>query len=746
MAEETVDLLEGDDLPNLDFSARRRRLGDSSGIDPMTNSLPSSPAPVSLPEVQYVAPSYATKSRGGGRTPTSAGSLRKYHSVQDMVASLPELQSSTSQLRVERTEPEWSTDPNTGEKIRVCGFLGFESPTTTVEQIGQKHGGYKFRVFGTVERQPPDNRGGPPVRVDIAVAEFDIPAEPNLDTLPYQDSEVDMSFGRRAQSPFFMMQQPQPMQTSPDGGIVAKLADRFISQNQQPMNHGQQLPTSAFDTVVRQSERAIDATTGLAQKQIEQLQREKELLLQRLDSMQDQMRESMQQQNQANKTPEIVAMAQALGALNTGRNAGISTEEREAIHRAHEREVERLSKEAQIEKEALRREVERESIKHQEQIRELQSMFDRERLHMREEADRRERIAKEIGEQNVLRVREMLEMRISQMERDRQAELSRIQDHHQIMSKTQETSMEAEFRLMKGEMDRMAMMLQEKDRELQGFRAEKNKPITEQVQGILETAELLRPPQDNQPEGETMKDKLLISLVQKGPELLGALGGMVQQRKANAQQLPEQAQVRQLPPPAMQQQAAAPPRRAFQRPVFAPTEGSLPMAPASPRPVQRPQQAQQPEYFQNSNAPSMPAPPAMVMQPPAYAPATIEQPPPASQPEMPAGRTTLPMADEAWSGLDFLPLDADTRSQLFASLEAGCASDMDPAKFTQALVAQYGAEVCSIVPSIAPAEQILAGIKSAPATKDTILAKRKGQQFLQAVWAELEQLAAKMQA
>jgi hypothetical protein len=108
---------------------------------------------------------------------------------------------------------------------------------------------------------------------------------------------------------------------------------------------------------------------------------------------------------------------------------------------------------------------------------------------------------------------------------------------------------------------------------------------------------------------------------------------------------------------------------------------------------------------------------------------------------MPTGRSTLPMADAQWAGLDWLPLEPDQRNQLFASLEAGCASDMEPEKFAQALIAQYSAELCALVPSIAPAEQILEGIKTAPATKDTILAKRKGQQFLMGVWAALEQLA-----
>jgi hypothetical protein len=127
----------------------------------------------------------------------------------------------------------------------------------------------------------------------------------------------------------------------------------------------------------------------------------------------------------------------------------------------------------------------------------------------------------------------------------------------------------------------------------------------------------------------------------------------------------------------------------------------------------------------------VPPPPEM-----APAPAQPQLPSPVAVPQQQPQQPEQAQ-EPLWAGFDWLPLEDNDKEQLFNILMASMQQGLTPDQTAQLLREKYTAEVCAVVPAIAPPDKVLEGIRTARATRETILAKRKGAQYLKAVWAAL---------
>jgi len=730
--EERADLGIGLGETPLTFSSSRmRRFEKSDALDPLDASLPSVKAPPELYTPPYSGGSKSEYRRGVTST------IRKYSSLEDMVANHPELLQPGSKLRVERIEPKWVQDPNTGSQIRVSGILAEEPIGIGTLECLRKYGGFRLRGVGSAERAPRDNPGGPPVRYDVAIAEFEAASPPNLDALPFQEQEADDMFGRRSVIPFMQIQQ-QPSQQNES--IANKIAERFIDSSMSPRDAPS--ADSALKASLEQSRIAMDVTAQTYRAQLEAAQREKSMLADKVDDLQSQLRELLARK--AESTPPLVEMAQALGAITANRNNGMSQEERALMQTMHERELVRTNEAHRTEIAAIRSELEAEKRRADERLKDLREDHERDRMMWREEAERRERTAKERGEDEVKRVRELLETQLRLQERDKTQSLEMTRGQFELLTKTNESSLRGEIHMRELEISRLRDENGRIKVELDRFMAERTRPIAEQVEDIKRTATTLGLVSDDDdmpelPEGGDFKEKILNRVVDMAPALLQTLPAILSAKSGQGGQgnvQPQRPHGPALAPPSgvtVQQQPRALPRPVAppQQMVFASGDDPkiVASAPKPPPPA--------PRGVPIVSRPPAPPPvnlPVMTSPPPTQEGQNVEQEQSAEYWENnPKQSVSLD-----WSGFEWLPiLDDNDKTAIFAELENGCNEELSPSQMVDRLMERYGAGVISAVPQLAPVEKILESIVVCPALKDTTLATRRGSSFLRDVWEEI---------
>jgi hypothetical protein len=90
-----------------------------------------------------------------------------------------------------------------------------------------------------------------------------------------------------------------------------------------------------------------------------------------------------------------------------------------------------------------------------------------------------------------------------------------------------------------------------------------------------------------------------------------------------------------------------------------------------------------------------------------------------------------------WSGLEWLPIPDEVKSEVFSDLNAMCEADVDPKEAAGAMRAKYG-EIIDMVPDLAPIEKLLESIVVCPALTEMCLVHRKGFSFLRNVWGSIK--------
>ena len=795
MPDDTTAIEESTALPELPFPSRRRASSPAAqiGFDPLgggdIGSLPESQAP--MEDVDRRAE--ITRKRGGGNVP-------KFPSLETMYSAYPELRR-TGKLRVQRIEPEWFYDEHSRTKMRISGIVGMHETMISTQEFLRTYGGYKYRVYGVLEQGDPGNAGGPPAFVDIAVAEFSIPVDPNMSSLPIADDvgesgvEMNMPFlyppgspyGGRRQQP---MQQPQQN----DGGTIGPMlsfAERMVA-HAQPQQQQQPIPDTVFNVMGRQTERQIDATKEMAQQQVALLERQ----LQSRDAELSEMRRQIASIN--DKPNDMVEMVKAVALINSSVRGSASSDEMKVIQEQHQHDMEARQREferlIEIEKREKERDVSRAREDMQlrvaameERLREKEASVERRERELKDEFERRERSLRDENKRALESMERALQQRIEDAERAHDREL-RLRDS---IEKNTKTTLDAahgfEVRALQNQLAVTVADLQAKAKMVDAHLAEQNKPLIQKVQELKQLAtDLGIAPEDKEgPEdplaaaaaAEAAKapfyQKMLLTVISQADTLIPQIKSLLS--KGDGTQAPQQVSVQQVPP-AQQARANLPPPRRQHRVQFADPEGPRVMAtnfddlPAptvsadelnrmSPRSPGMPPVPFNPNMQQSPIAPPVvPPQPMQVVQQPAYPPpAVIQQAPPPPVVQQPVAQAQEPMqpatyvrqptpqnvapAKQPWSSFNWIPgLNQEQVADLMNTIRGACERKVPSSELVAEFVKQNGEGVVATIPHFIDKDRLIASIREDPATKSTVLATGKGKRYLDDLWKTLVKL------
>ena len=770
-----------DDLP---FPARRRASVPASqvGFDPLAGAevgtLPESH--VSSEDVDRRAE--ISRKRGGGNSP-------KYPSLETMYSAYPELRR-TGRLRVQRIEPEWFTDPHSGARQRISGIVGMHETMISTQDFLRMYGGYKYRVYGVLEQSDSSNIGGPPAFVDIAVAEFSIPVEPNMSSLPIADDmgesgvEMTMPFLYPPSSPYGggRRQAPaqQPQQQSPGGDFIGPMfsfAERMATHAQQ-QPAPQPIPDTVFNLMGRQSERSIDAAKEMAQQQVQMLERQ-------LQAREAEMMEIRRQLSEVNNKPnDMVEMVKAVSMINSSVRGSASSDDLRAIQDQHQRdsearqreferllEVEKRDKEREIDR--LRSDLQMRVSAMEERLREKEASFERRERELRDDFERREKSVRDEAKRAMEAVERSMQQRLDDSERAHDREMRMRESIEKNTKVTLDAAHGFEVRAQQNQLNALMAELQSKTMIVDAHLAEQNKPLIDKVNELKQTAALLgiTGEEKDGPEDPAAAaaaaaaanapfyQKMLLTVISQADTLIPQIKSLLKKDEG----APQQVTVQQVPP-IQQARANLPPPKHVRRVQFADAEGprvgsfddlpaptvsademnrmsgrspGMPPIPfnPNPQPMQQPMQQQPVQVVQQPMYP----PPATVQQMPPDPVQPAQQQPmqPATYVKQATAQNVAP-AKQPWSSFDWIPgLNREQISQLVATITGACEQKVPIETLVAEFIKQSDRGVVATIPHFIEKERFIASVRQDPATKSTVLASGKGKRYMDDLWKYL---------
>jgi hypothetical protein len=773
------------------------RRGEQSAIpfDPMGNQ-----ALQSLQEVKPEPMTAATKGQIDAAK-RRVNFLPKFVTLEMMYAYHPDVQA-RGRIRVERLQPDWVLD-DMGQQVKIKGVLAFKHAPIGSEEFASIFGGFRYRVFGMVERDNVENSGGPPQLVDVALAEFDLPLAPNLANLPISEANATTETGLPfAVSPMFtpygrrpMMQGlgagfAQPQQFYPSAtpasdasGFVQPLVSLLGRQLDRSQGPAYAPPSDAYwSTLTEQSRTAQDNVRSMAQQNVELLTRELQAARAEAAEKDRRLSELLSRPN------DVVQTVNAVSQLTAAQKGSFDSDVVRQLRDDHERQLRMTREDADRALARAQSDYERSLAREREEsatrlrllearLADLEKAAERREREHKDELERLERRTREDGErlmaarerelvQQAEYVRSMHEREIASVKDMHGREVASLKDMHERETRMYESMKQAqlqtteqahgiETRSLQTELAKTATELEEKRKRLEALDAEKNKPLLEQVrehQAVISAIQEVA----GKPEGEIegAEDKWY-----NAPIVRELAAKAIEQGGALVQKLSVASQQADKPGPAAAVQAGpamhGPPRRPpglparIPRPMtFADPEGP-PIGMREPASLSQPDTAK-PVFSTSTGAPRPYVPPEALppmirhMQP-AVAPHPPQTPAVAAAPSAPSPGVPLaePVASDPWEAFSWMQLDRDAIAQFLGQLDAACRQRTAPAAIVEAFFRTYPIGVLEQVPVIIPVDRLVETIRTAPVTAQSALAKGAGRRFLQDVWKLLiERLAA----
>jgi vacuolar-type H+-ATPase subunit E/Vma4 len=715
--------------------------------------------------------------RGNARIP-------KFPTVETMYAAYPDIHRA-GKVRVVRTEPKWWVDAMSGQRLRVNGILcKHENPISTGE-IESRFGGYKYEVYGMLEKYERDDPGGPAKLVDVAVAEFEIPSDPIAEVRPIEEGQMFPYFNRRGAGGH--AQQQQQHSAPGEWGPVLQFAKEMARGN------GEATPSTAFETLARQGEMTTQQIQALARQNIDALEKRNERLESTILDLQTRMHD---------KPDNLGSIIQGVAALNQSTRTSASSEELQVLKDQHDREMsrmrddgrhelDRLSRERDREVERIRADADARVERAEEKQKDLRESFERREREVRDEYERRERQLRDEQNRQAKAQAENYERRIEDMRQNHDREIRMLKSMQDNTLATTSAAHGVELRAAQTELAKLAADLGTKQQLVDAAIAEKNRPLMDQVAEVKNLAEALGiasdkddmpPPPPPTGENAPLYEKLIMALMQKADTLLPQLSAL-----AGKGGSPSQAQGGVPAAAAMMQGQAPPPGlppRPTQRMRFSDAEGPPVMQPQShPMSSQLPPQQEREQMPATSYAPMAPMPyvppgqaspsqiPPSAVQYPAAGetvyptqPATMMQPAmmqaatptaPAAPPSQIPPQSAVPQAGEfvkpteaaagegltekPWSQFEWIPLPPHEIQGLSETLMRACVEKIEPQALVQSFLDEHGIDVISLIPQVIDVDKFIDSVRADPATRATILATGKGKRFLEDVWQSINQ-------
>jgi hypothetical protein len=481
--------------------------------------------------------------------------------------------------------------------MRVSGTLAFRHPIIDDASFAQRFGGFRYRVFGIVDQENRENKGGPPQPVEIAVAEFEIPTPPNIHNLPLMDASEtepwgfqpgatpDMNYSPYARRPGA----PMPYAGNPQDnlGPLLSLTERVMARNEP-----RSMSDEAWKLIGRQSETAVSTLRDSSDRQTQ-------LLISQIDRLERQLEEERRvSREQSNRPTDMVQMVDGMSRLVSSTKGNTDSEVLRQMRDDHERLTRQMSEDHERSMTRVREENERviarmnRDAEHalsrerennemririaEQRSKDLEHQLTARENDWRNEADRREarvredmqRVLDMHDREHTKRVEELTATFNMQLQNLREMQDREVRMNESVQTTSRAAAEQAhaiEMRSITSELAKAKAELSEKARLLSQYESEKNKPLLEQVREHKETMESLgdlagRDDDDDEKEtgGETkwwnspMAQQVAGVLVSEGAKLIPkAAEGIKAARETSRQQS--------LP-------AAPPARRAMQMP------------------------------------------------------------------------------------------------------------------------------------------------------------------------------------
>lgn len=551
--------------------------------------------------------------------------IPKFATLESMYAANPELQR-IGKLRIERIQPQWCESAY-GGKTRVNGILSFRHDCIGSEEFARFFGGFKYRVFGLLDQENRENKGGPPQPVEIGVAEFDIPIEPNLNNLPIALADLSSSdvpspvpfygmpafanpYERRASMspPYPMYQGPMAMPSAPGLPVepVLNFARDAMNQRNAPQPP---ISDAVWNVLGRSNEQATQVLRDSMQTQLERDHREREMLMRQLEE------ERRRNLELTNRPTDVAQMLDGVAKLTQAQKGTMDSDSMRQLREDYERQMAMLRQENERVISRLREEHDRAlnqqradfermaahdreaneiKARHQDdRIRDWERRYEQRETQLQQDGERRERLAREEFErvtqsrerEYAARMAEMKELHKQQMDsmRDMYDREMRMRDTvQQNTVTTTGKAHEIEMRSIQTDLAKLSAELAEKKAIVEQHMAEKNKPLLEQVKEVQEMTAAIQEmagggdADDKEHERKWWDSPLVQEIAKvaiiKGSELLPKLGQAAQAAGApGAGPAPQMGGYPNLPPAGRPPQALPPRKR--QRAVFADADG-----------------------------------------------------------------------------------------------------------------------------------------------------------------------------
>lgn len=647
--------------------------------------------------------------------PRRTGTVGQYHSLESMYGAVPELGTDQARLRVERVEPKWVLDER-GSRIPVAGVIGILDSMPSMGDFANQFGGRKFRVYA--ERLTEDKtQGGEPRYVDVAVAEFEFPLDPNLDELPIVRGDDSMDEGAMSMSmggtPYnrFSPSRGRVAYFQQEGGgkpqdiLEAVRTGAAFAREAAPAPHND---TSTLEYLSNLSQAQAQAVREFSDRQSEMLQRQLEEKDRAIEALRSEMREHRERPTSQGET--LSGIASVIGAMR----GSAGEQETSVMRQAHEREIARLTQQFDRDKESMRSDFDRQMTSMRETMnqeksrwtdreRDMERNFEREKQMARDEMERRENAAKRDAEREVAGLKQSYELQIATLRTSFEQQLKMQEAQGGMLGKQIESSAAAEIRVLTRDVATLTAANDSLKREAEELRSRVNKTPIEAIKEAHELSTLtgmIKPTGESGPEEpksnvDKIVDALAGGLESSAPTIFASLGGIAQGLvNRNAPAKPQQGTV------TVQNVQHNPPRFA--------DDDAAPLAQLTQAEEEKPKRRAQP-----------PAPP----------PQAQTQPPPPQQEVAPA---------DLWAGFAWTGLEPDVLYNVCSAIEETIAAGGTPADAKTRLVGMFGPATAQTIVSLATADKIMASIASSPATQGSRMNSSKGRKFIRELWAEMQ--------
>lgn len=688
----------------------------------------------------------------------------------DLMADIP-IGNGQFFITVERLEPKiWEGTPARGELPPICYPM-------TWDQFVETYGGTKYELIPYGPAHPKAKDPSRPRRWAKPIIVHVPECSPVFSVEPFEPEHVNngKSNGKPAMTLSHMPNR------RPASNADARIFETDLEHQRLQEDRREQRERQAEERGRRERERELQRVqqeSGVAMQLLQSQLQEKSGEIQRLTKTLDDLRDKLTENRKPDDVEKAVRVAEAMKPNPEDARALRETQERlsaqhkeelNRINAAHSEELRRIieSKATEIQRLTEQHNAEQKSLRDQ-HAGELKRLDERiqaaeksanERVAAAEsratervnEAQRRiEKMeetaraaltdAKADGDRRVADIQAQHAARITDIDRQHKRDMDGIRERGDILASNERSAMQSQIAIKDQEIARLK-------EELERVREEANKPLTERINEVAATAEVLGFSRDT---GGGEQDWRSIALqvggniAQNLPDILRSAGDTVGRIRQQQPGLPAQSPPTQLAPP-MQHPAlpgfgvggfATDDGPEFEGPRGSrppirrgvPTQTPPVHAPApQPQPQLQPQQVQQVPQPQQQVAQQMPNPaPA-----PARAPAQQLQPATPTQPQM---RAAVPQQPD--------PVIDQQIIELMPLFEGAYSQKQTPQDLADFCVKQFGKATCSAVigMGISPERIIMVLQRNGQAANP--LCRRDGQKYLRETFAELQKMVA----